>query len=103
MKARNATLLDIRTQSDFSDYMVVATGTSSRHVAAIVENVVVTMKHEKQPILGVEGDNRNHWVLIDLGEIIVNVMQAEAREFYALEQLWSEEEDDHEASTTALT
>ena len=92
LKARDILHLDVKQQSDFTDSMIIATGTSNRHVAAIVENVLYRLKQEQQEILGVEGDKQNHWVLIDLGDLVVHVMQAAARRFYGLEQLWSEED-----------
>ena len=93
MKAREVVQLNVQGQSDFTDCMIVATGTSSRHVAAIVENVIFRLKQEQHAILGVEGDKQNVWVLIDIGDVVLHVMQADARQFYGLEQLWSEEAD----------
>lgn len=75
--------------------MVIATGTSSRHVSAIVENVTYGLKKANKKILGVEGDSRNNWVLIDLGDLVVHVMQTEARQFYALEQLWAADDREY--------
>ena len=89
MNARDVLVLDVQNQSDFTDYMIIATGTSSRHVAALVENIALRLKQETIPVLGIEGDRSSTWVLIDLGEVILNVMQSDAREFYALETLWS--------------
>ena len=95
LKARDIAYLDVQEQSDFTDFMVIATGTSSRHVSAIVENVTFRLKQANQRILGVEGDSRNNWVLIDLGDLVVHVMQAEARQFYALDQLWASDDADY--------
>ena len=93
LKAREVVHLDVEGQSDFADDMIITTGTSSRHVAAIVENVVYQLKQLGQVVLGVEGDRQHSWVLIDVGDLVVHVMQDEARSFYALETLWLEEQD----------
>ncbi len=93
LKARDVLHLNVRGQADFADDMFIATGTSSRHVSAIVDNLVYRLKQESHPIIGVEGDRQNHWVLIDLGDMVLHIMREEARKFYALEELWSTEYD----------
>ena len=71
-----------------TDCMLVATGTSSRHVSSIVDYLVLESKNQDIPILGVEGQRAAEWVLVDYGDAIVHVMQAKSRKFYQLERLW---------------
>ena len=89
LKAEDVQVLDIRELTDLTDYMVVATGRTGRHVRAITEKVAVSAKHRGTPPLGVEGSEEGEWVLVDLCDVIVHVMQPEAREHYQLEKLWS--------------
>ena len=89
MKGEDAVVLDIRDKSSIADAMLVVTGNSQRHVTALAENVRLAAKSAGHPPLGVEGDDRSDWVLVDLGDVIVHVMTAEKRDFYALEKLWS--------------
>ena len=88
MKAVNIKVLDVRGLTDVADTMIVASGTSDRHVRAIAENVVVKAKAAGQRPLGTEGRQDAEWVLIDLQDVLVHVMLPRIREFYALEQLW---------------
>ena len=75
-------------KSTMADYMVVATGRSTRHVAALSENLVDRLKHEAGVPSRVEGKEAADWVLIDAGDIIVHVFRPEVREFYQLEKMW---------------
>ncbi len=70
--------------------MVIVGGTSNRHVKAIVDNVLEVTKAQGFKVLGVEGREQSQWVLIDLADVIVHVMRAEARAFYDLERLWEQ-------------
>ena len=70
--------------------MVIVSGTSNRHVRALVEFLLTHAKDRGVPVLGVEGRETHEWVLIDLGDVIVHAMQDEARAFYDLERLWSD-------------
>ncbi len=88
MKAVNIKVLDVRGLTDVADTMIVASGTSDRHVRAIAENVVVNAKAAGRRPLGTEGRQDAEWVLIDLQDVLVHVMLPRVREFYALEQLW---------------
>ena len=88
-KAVDIKTLDVRKLTTMTDYMVVATGRSSRQVKALAEHVAEVARANKHKPLGVEGQQASEWVLVDLGDVIVHVMQAEAREFYQLEKLWA--------------
>jgi ribosome-associated protein len=83
-------VLDVRGKSNVTDMMVVSTGTSNRQVRALADSVVEKAKERGIQPLGVEGDRNNEWVLVDLGDVVVHVMQAETREFYNLEKLWGQ-------------
>jgi ribosome-associated protein len=88
MKAVNIKVLDVRALTDVADTMIVASGTSDRHVRAIAENVTVKAKQAGRRPMGTEGRQDGEWVLIDLQDVLVHVMLPRVREFYALEQLW---------------
>ena len=94
MKAIDIRVLDVRSMTDITDWLIIATGTSSRHVKSIVQNLITTLKKERllRPA-GCEGEDIGDWALVDYGEFIVHVMQASTRELYNLEVLWSERED----------
>ena len=89
LQAGDVEVLDVRELTDVTDYMVMATGRTSRHVRAITEKVVVSAKYRDAPPLGVEGEREGEWVLVDLCDVVVHVMQPDARELYQLEKLWS--------------
>jgi ribosome-associated protein len=87
LKAKDIVEIDVRGKSSVTDFMVVASGTSSRHVKSIADEVVrFAKKLDVQP-LGVEGETEAEWVLVDLGDVVVHVMLPRVREFYALERL----------------
>lgn len=81
--------IDVRGKTSIADSMIIATGTSVRHVRSLADSVRLKCKDSGHAPLGVEGDGQSDWVLVDLGDIIVHVMTDEKREFYALEKLWS--------------
>lgn len=89
LKGVNITTLDVGQQTDITDRMIIATGTSTRHVNALAENVIMEAKKAGSPALGSEGEPNADWVLVDLGDIVVHVMLAETRELYDLEKLWT--------------
>lgn len=89
MKAVDIRIIDVRDKTSITDIMVVAGGTSTRHVKAIADNVNVEAKKIGVQALGVEGDKGSEWILVDLADVVVHVMTPEVREFYALEKLWS--------------
>lgn len=90
LKAKDVVVLDVSKQSNITDYMVICTGTSKTHVRAIAENLVVQAKAAGIPPLGVEGRDTSEWVLVDMGDVILHVMQDSTREYYQLEKLWTE-------------
>ena len=88
-KGQNIVKLDVRKMTSVTDFMIVAGGTSSRHVQALVEDVAVKAKEANHKPLGVEGEEGGEWVLLDLNDVLVHVMLPKVREFYNLEKLWS--------------
>ncbi|WP_054775114.1 ribosome silencing factor [Methylogaea oryzae] len=96
-KAQNVTVLDVRGKTGITDYMVIATGTSERHVKSLADHVEEKAKHQGVPPIGSEGQDASEWVLVDLGDVIVHIMKQQARELYQLEKLWG---TDYDAATT---
>jgi ribosome-associated protein len=88
-KGQNITTLDVRGKTSFTDYMVVVTGTSDRHLRSLCDYVAEKLKESGIRPLGIEGDLGSDWVLLDLGDVIVHAMNAQARGFYQLEKLWT--------------
>jgi ribosome-associated protein len=88
MKAVNVKLLDVRGLTDITDAMIVASGTSDRHVRSIAERVIEKAREAGRRPLGIEGTRDNEWVLVDLQDVLLHVMLPRVREFYAIEQLW---------------
>lgn len=88
-KAVNVTSLDVRQITSITEYMVICTGNSARHVRAIAENLIDKMEALHIKPRGFESDTENEWVLVDFGDIVVHIMQARARDFYQLEKLWA--------------
>lgn len=94
LKAKDVKEIDIRARASFADLLFIASGTSTRHVKSIADEVVKFVKKAGMMPLGVEGEKEAEWVLVDLGDIVVHVMLPRIREFYGLERLWSVGGDD---------
>jgi ribosome-associated protein len=88
MKAVNVKLLDVRGLTDIADAMIVASGTSDRHVRAIAQRVVEQAREAGRRPLWIEGQRDGEWVLVDLQDVLLHVMLPRVREFYSIEQLW---------------
>lgn len=89
VKAKDVVKLDVRNMTTVTDFMVVASGTSNRHVKALVDNVAEKARKAGCRPVGIEGEDGGEWVLLDLQDALVHVMLPKVREFYNLERLWS--------------
>lgn len=89
-KAEEIRTLDVEQSSSFTDRMVIATGSSDRHVKSLASSVAQEAKEAGVRALGVEGEDRGEWVLVDLGAVVVHVMLPRVRDFYQLEKLWDD-------------
>ena len=90
-KAENILTIPLRGKSAMADYMVVASGASSRQVAAMAEHIEFKLKQNKIAILGLEGLRQADWVLIDANDVVVHLFRPEVREFYGLERMWADD------------
>ncbi len=84
-KAKDIQVIDIKNRSALADYIIIVSGTSSRHINSIVSNIV---KSNKGNVLSTEGLNSTDWLIVDFGDIILNVFKPEIREHYSLEKIW---------------
>ena len=89
VKANNITVIDTSKLSSLFERMVIASANSTRQTKALADNVVVKLKERGEEILGREGEGSGEWILVDLGEVLVHVMQPAVRDYYNLEELWS--------------
>ncbi len=89
-KGLNIAVLDVRHSTDITDYIVIVTGSSNRHVKSISRTVTDELRDLGIRPLGMEGEQYAHWILLDYCDVLINVMLAETREFYDLESLWDE-------------
>jgi ribosome-associated protein len=88
MKGVDIRVFDVSALTPITDRMVIVTGRSDRHVKSLAQSVAVRAKAAQHPPRGTEGQRQGDWVLVDLGDVVVHVMQAQARAFYQLEKLW---------------
>jgi ribosome-associated protein len=88
LKGKEIVVLDVRKMTSMTDYMVIASGTSNRHVKSMADNVVMEVKKRGELPLGVEGETAGDWILVDLGPVLVHIQMPETRAFYELEKLW---------------
>ena len=93
LKAKDVKEIDVRGKTSIADILVIASGTSTRHVKSLADEVVRFVKKAGMMPLGVEGQREAEWVLVDLGDVIVHVMLPRIREFYGLERLWTVGDD----------
>ncbi|MFT5420989.1 MAG: ribosome-associated protein [Candidatus Endobugula sp.] len=89
LKAQDIVTIDVTALSDVMDNLIVATGTSNRHVKSLAANVVDELKKQGLQPIGIEGMDSSDWVLVDYGTAVVHVMLPQTRQFYDLEKLWS--------------
>lgn len=89
LKGQDIVSLNVRGKSSITDCMIICTGTSSRHVMSIADHVVQASRAAGMLPLGIEGEKVADWIVVDLGEVMVHVMQEESRHLYELEKLWS--------------
>ena len=90
-KAQNITCIDLKNKSYIADYMIIASGTSSRHLQALSEILVTQLKKLGIENCRIEGKESSDWKLVDAHDVIVHIFHPEKREFYDLEKMWSEE------------
>ena len=91
LKAVDPVTINVKKLSSFTDYMIIASGTSNRHLQSIGEKVLEDLKVKNIKPLGLEGEGSEEWVLIDIGDVVLHLMSASARAFYDLESLWDPE------------
>lgn len=89
-KALNITCLKVSQLTSITDYMIICCGSSSRHVSSLARQVLEKAKENSVVALGMEGLEQGEWALLDLGDVVVHIMQPNVREFYALEKLWQD-------------
>ena len=91
IKAVNPVAIDVQNISSLTDFMVIASGTSNRHLAAMSERVLEGLKENNVSGISIEGQGGDEWLLVDAGDVIIHLMSSDAREFYDLESLWDPE------------
>jgi ribosome-associated protein len=89
VKAQNITVIDTSKLSSMFECMIIASANSTRQTKALADNVVVKLKERGENIIGREGEDSGEWILVDLGEVLVHIMQPAIRDYYNLEELWS--------------
>ena len=91
LKAVDPVTINVKKLSSFTDYMIIASGTSNRHIQSLGEKVLEDLKVKNIKPLGLEGEGSEEWVLIDVGDVVLHLMSTNARAFYDLESLWDPE------------
>ncbi|MBC9131079.1 ribosome silencing factor [Frischella sp. Ac48] len=89
LKGKDIVILDVKGKSSITDYMIICTGTSNRHVSSIANHLLEEAKKQDYLVLGSEGQNDADWVVVDLDSVMVHIMQEDSRQLYELEKLWS--------------
>ena len=97
LKAENIVVIDLKEKSPIADYMIIAAGTSSRHINSMAQKIIEFLKIRKIKKVSTEGLKKSDWVLIDAGDILLHLFQHETREFYNLEKMWMKERGDAES------
>lgn len=88
LKGRDIVVLDVRNQSSITDCMIICSGNSSRHVCSIADHVAEELRHAGIMPFGMDGQADGEWVLVDMGDVMIHVMQEHTRALYQLEKLW---------------
>jgi len=88
IKAKDIQVMELPDDNSVTDYMIVASGTSSRHVKSIAIQLIKSLKENNRPPIGVEGEDASEWILVDCGDVIAHIMKPSTREYYQLEKLW---------------
>ena len=101
MKAVDLLELDVREKTSITDLMLIVSGNSNRHVRSIANNLIEEARKAGMRALGVEGQDGGEWVLVDLGDIVVHIMQPATRELYRLERIWGVQGDSDDAYDSA--
>ena len=97
LKAENIVVIDLKEKSPIADYMIIAAGTSSRHINSMAQKIIEFLKIRKIKKVSTEGLKKSDWVLIDAGDILLHLFQHETREFYNLEKMWMKKRSDAES------
>lgn len=100
-KAEQIVRIDLAGKSSIADFMVIASGSNARQLAAMADHLVLKLKARGQTHVPVEGKTQGDWVLVDAGDVIVHLFQPDARIHYALEKMWQAEFDDDAAQSAA--
>ena len=95
-------IIDVRGKSNFTDIMVIVSGNTARQVKALGNNLITVAREHNITVLGSEGEQQGEWMLVDLGDIVVHIMQPDIRDFYNIEKLWGDDSPDSVANDVSL-